>query len=506
MAWNINNPEGREALKVKYDVVKYTRGKVLDLGCGPWKAFPHFIGMDGMVEWRGQWKPDIMGDCTDLSMFADKGLDAVFSSHLLEHIIDTRKTLMEWWRVIKTGGHLALYLPHKDYYPNIGTPGSNSDHEYDFLPKDIIAHMKFVGNWDLILSEPRNEGQEYSFLQIYKKTSEGHEYSYAKDKPEKTVCVCRYGGFGDTIQTSSILPGLKKQGYHITMMTVASGYELLKHDPNVDDWIIQDKDQVPNDELPQYWAAQEKRFDRFINLSETVEGTFLAIPGRTNHQWPDHIRKEFLNQNYLEFTHKYAQVPLKPQNTFYATNKEVKKALKEKGDKKVILWVLAGSSVHKTWPYLDNAIARILTETDYDIYMVGGTECKLLEQGWEDESRIHRRSGEWSIRETLVFSEICDMVVGPETGIMNGVSLLDMPKILFLSHSSIENLSRDWNNTKSLTPTGCDCYPCHQLHYGVKECTHNKEMGVADCQVKISIEDFWTAFKESEWQHQELTQ
>ena len=44
--WRPEDPQGDEAGKVKYDVVQYTRGVVLDLGCGPKKAVPHFIGID----------------------------------------------------------------------------------------------------------------------------------------------------------------------------------------------------------------------------------------------------------------------------------------------------------------------------------------------------------------------------------------------------------------------------------------------------------------------------
>ena len=47
MTWRAEDPMGDEASKVKYDIVEYTRGAVLDLGCGPSKAFPHFIGVDG---------------------------------------------------------------------------------------------------------------------------------------------------------------------------------------------------------------------------------------------------------------------------------------------------------------------------------------------------------------------------------------------------------------------------------------------------------------------------
>jgi hypothetical protein len=35
-----------EAGKIRWEVVEYTRGAGLELGCGPVKLFPHFIGID----------------------------------------------------------------------------------------------------------------------------------------------------------------------------------------------------------------------------------------------------------------------------------------------------------------------------------------------------------------------------------------------------------------------------------------------------------------------------
>ena len=34
MSWNINDPQGNESGKIKWEIVPYTRGRGLDLGCG----------------------------------------------------------------------------------------------------------------------------------------------------------------------------------------------------------------------------------------------------------------------------------------------------------------------------------------------------------------------------------------------------------------------------------------------------------------------------------------
>ncbi len=157
-------------MKIRHKIVPYTRGKVLDLGPGKWKAWPHFCSVDNFDEWYdGTWRPDILGDVTDLSMFADNSWDAVFSSHVLEHLDDTEAVLREWWRVIKPGGHLVLYLPDEDEYPKVGEEGANPDHVHNINYDFVVEPMREIGSWDLVEFEKRNERFEYSLYFVFKK-------------------------------------------------------------------------------------------------------------------------------------------------------------------------------------------------------------------------------------------------------------------------------------------------------------------------------------------------
>ena len=156
----------------------YTRGRVLDLGCGPHKAWPHFIGVDNghhAREFGWEYKPDVhVEDCARSNLFRDESMDAVFSSHLLEDIEDYRGALKEWWAVIKPRGHLVLYLPDEDEYPGVGQPGANRDHKWNVNYDKVVDAMKALGSWDLVVFEKRNGGDEYSLLFIF-------------EKPERTV-------------------------------------------------------------------------------------------------------------------------------------------------------------------------------------------------------------------------------------------------------------------------------------------------------------------------------
>lgn len=318
-----------------------------------------------------------------------------------------------------------------------------------------------------------------------------HKFSYLDPKPEKRAAVVRYGAFGDQIQASSLYPTLKKQGYHVTVYTIESGYDITKHDPHIDKFIIQGKDQVPNQYLGHYWAHEAKKYDKFINLSESVEGSLLALQGRPMHGWPSELRHKMLNVNYNEITHDIAGLPYDFKQKFYPSDEEKSWAKNEKSKigGTVILWSLAGSAVHKTWPHLDAALARILIQhKDVKVVLVGDTLCQLLEQGWENEPRIIRRSGVWSIRQSLSFAQIADMVIGPETGVLNAVGMENVPKIIMLSHSSEENLTKHWKNTTVLVPK-TKCHPCHLMHYNFDYCHQDEATGTAQCQADISPDE-----------------
>lgn len=171
--WRASDPCGHEADKVKYELIPYTRGAVLDLGCGPKKAFPHFIGVDSCkdTELFGiAIKPDLkVDDCADLSNTVhDESVDAVFSSHLLEHIENYQAALKDWVRCIKKGGFLTLYLPDEDEYPKVGEPGANPDHKWNVNYQKVVDAMEEIDrSWDLVVFEKRNQGKEYSLLFVF---------------------------------------------------------------------------------------------------------------------------------------------------------------------------------------------------------------------------------------------------------------------------------------------------------------------------------------------------
>lgn len=166
--WNSQLSQGYEAQKCRYRVASYLRGRGLDIGCGNQKVCSEATGID-IAGTAADIKLDLSAD-NALYLFADGVFDYVFSSHCLEDFKCTKEILAEWWRVIKPGGHLILYLPDKKFYPNVGTAGANPNHQQDFEWQDIWAILKKFGNIKLISATEHNQSNEYSFQMICRKT------------------------------------------------------------------------------------------------------------------------------------------------------------------------------------------------------------------------------------------------------------------------------------------------------------------------------------------------
>ncbi len=95
------------------------RKRFLNVGCGSAgpERLPECLREPGWEQVRldinPAVKPDVLASTTDLSGVAEASMDAVFSSHNLEHLYlhETRVALKEMHRVIRPGGFLLITLP-----------------------------------------------------------------------------------------------------------------------------------------------------------------------------------------------------------------------------------------------------------------------------------------------------------------------------------------------------------------------------------------------------------
>jgi ADP-heptose:LPS heptosyltransferase len=514
VTWNAAAPYCPESHKICAFAVPYLQGGPwLDVGCGMHKCFPSAIGVDSGQTFGLNTAADVRTDVADLSMFADGSMAAVFSSHTLEDFTreQTPAVLAEWARVIRPGGHMVLYLPSANLYPKMGEPGANPAHKQDIYPGEIEALLRAMAEapdskfgWDLLESEERGQDNEYSLFIVVRKTAAGWREMAWQRNPDgqKRALVIRYGGIGDMIQAASVLPGLKAQGFHVTFNASAKNAGVLEHDPHIDEWIIQGEGFVPNEQLGPYWDTLGTRYDRVVNLCESIERSLLVTPDRVEARYPHAARHALIGGvNYLAKTHDIAGVPHDFRPRFYATAFEELRATQERArcGAPVVLWAINGSSPHKTWPWTMEIVTALLRRTPVHVYLTADPGIgKVLQDAiiekvaavpGIDATRLHGVAGKWSVRQALAFAQVADCVVGPETGLLNAVCMdASVPKVLMLSHSSHENLSRDWKATTVLEAPAdkAPCRPCHMLHHDWARCHQDAATNAALCAAGIA--------------------
>lgn len=486
MTWTATAPQCFESDKIRFDALPYLARGGIDIGCGPKKVWPHLIGIDSGKDtalFGIPMKPDIaLADATRLPLFADGAIENVFSSHLLEHIERHLDALKEWWRVLKVGGHLVLYLPHADFYPNIGQPGSNPDHQHDFRPDDIAAALRIIApDWTLLENEARNDGHEYSFFMVFRKESHGHGQSDATDcRPEKTAGLVRVGAHGDALWASSPAALLKEQGYHVTAYVAATGGEILRHDPNIDRLVVLPDGVLDDEELLSFWAHQAAKHDRWINLIGSVEQRLLYHPSSNEFFLPHALRHRYGNANYLETVHDYAGLPHDFRQAYFASDEEMRaaRAIRAKlPDGPLVVLNPCGSGPAKTWPHAQ-AFMRRLAAAKIACVVLGDLRDLDLE---EIEPYAVVVGTEWPVRLALAFVQLADAVVATESLIANSVAQTNSLKVVLLSHSSNDNLTRHWKNTAALEAGAVACHPCHRIHGHMGFCGKDTATGAAAC-------------------------
>ena len=89
---------------------------------------------------------DHVGDCSDLSRFADESVDEIYASHVLEHLGYAEKlprALAEFHRVLKKGGDAKISVPDFDVLCRLfleAKPGS--------AERILVMRMAFGGQLD----------------------------------------------------------------------------------------------------------------------------------------------------------------------------------------------------------------------------------------------------------------------------------------------------------------------------------------------------------------------
>ena len=452
---------------IRYRSVAYLTGRGLAFGVGA-DIFPRVATAPGKYSLNMDILPNPQVSVCDgrADVFQDDSFDHLVVGPQLAVCPSPAGQLRELARKLKMRGHLVLYL--------VKDPGNDPNVRFKFDASSLRALLAESGAWRVKYENVRGN----DMVIIAKKIAGSKGTIQETPKPTgKRACIVRYGALGDMVMITPLIRKLAADGYAVTMNITPYALPLLENNPYVSNIIIQEREAIPNLDLGDYWKEWESDYDKYINLSESIEGKLLKVEGRRDYFTSSTWRRSTCGgENYYDWTMKLGGYPEERGHCgeLFFSKEELRKAAqmrKEFGDKLVIGWGLKGSSYHKIYPLIQ-AVVNDLCEKHPNVIVVllGGPESVSLEF---DHPQVIRTSGKWSIRESSVFiAKVADLVVGPESLVTNIAGCYDIPKITFLSHSSHDNLCKYWSKDFCMEPDTkiAQCYPCHQLHYSLESC------------------------------------
>lgn len=165
-----DGPYYSETQKIRPKIIPYLEDKIVifDYGCGGDLIVPEAIGID-MAQGEAR---HVMKEIDEVYDFAkiqgwNGKVDAVFSSHFLEHVRDDGRMLSAWGDALRPGGILALYLPDERYYDN----SKNPEHLHWYSCEDFVKSFSVAfGPSFMVLDHGLDIGYDrYSFYMVARK-------------------------------------------------------------------------------------------------------------------------------------------------------------------------------------------------------------------------------------------------------------------------------------------------------------------------------------------------
>src|SRR5262245_6993392 len=328
------------------------------------------------------------------------------------------------------------------------------------------------------------------------------------------ACVARFGGVGDNLVAGSVLRPLKRMGYMTEVISSPPHYIVYLHNPFVDKLSVKiverDLPQGDLDAWQKWHDSRANEYDVYVHASHSMEGRHALFSNMTAFWWSQDYRRKLCTGSYLETVHDLAGVPYDFGPLFFPSDdeKEVARTTKSQMGDKVVAWVLSGTRIDKIYPQAPQAIARIIKELGVVVWLMGGPSEKEFSCAEAIKEIVANQNGtrdglvstvispntpedqRQTVRPSLAMLHQCDLVVTPDTGPAWAVAMEPVPKVVMVSHTSVENITKHWINTQTLHAdrTRVPCWPCHRLHNTIDTCVPNKDGNGAKCISDISVE------------------
>ncbi len=307
------------------------------------------------------------------------------------------------------------------------------------------------------------------------------------------ILIIKLDAIGDVLRTTSILPGLKEKypDSHISWLTRSNAEELFYNNDLVDRVI-----QLESSETIYFLMSEV--FDLVLNLdpSPTSAAICTSVSGKTKLGFGLNEKGKVypLNEEAKEWFIMGAFDDVKKQNT--RTYQEIMlDIIRVKTDKFPIILKLNQSEIKfaekfiesrkidrskkiigmntgagprwkfKSWTYegFENLILKILRETDYYVFLYGGSFEKERNEslGKLHSTRVINTGSNNTLRQFFALLNLCDILLTGDTLAMHSATALGK-KIIALFGPTSANEIESYGLIKKIT-SDLDCLVCYKM-------------------------------------------
>lgn len=291
---------------------------------------------------------------------------------------------------------------------------------------------------------------------------------------------------GDAVFVTPLPRLLAQKGYEVHVACMPHNREVFLHNPYISRMI-----NLPDHAGFAKWVEEFKdertQYDEVFRCSGHVE---VGLLYRTDSRWggiPDiaERRRRAEGTNYQDRILEalgFEERGLLPEFYFSKEeNEQMEIVLESKAKKKeqLVLWQWDGSSGSKTLNFAPMYLRDVLKKKQHVVHYVFTPNPNL--QGLIPENpKVHNAWGKSGIRNTIQLTAMADLVIGPESFMVNAAAAFETPKVIFFSHSAPDNLARYYDNCFAAVPMAeVDCHPCYLIHVDFRNVFHPEKRALA---------------------------
>ena len=175
----------REILQYRNGPRRFCKGKGIEIGSGGCHNVKGSMLVDIVNNFsdKRSYKVDYQADAHHLPGITGASLDYVCASHVLEHLTDPIKAILEWARILKPGGLIWLRIPDKRKTFDRTRDNTRLSHlieDYENnVPVDDPTHIEDCNKNS---TPPRNENHPYIHNHVWVLDDIIELFNYIKEK------------------------------------------------------------------------------------------------------------------------------------------------------------------------------------------------------------------------------------------------------------------------------------------------------------------------------------